>query len=633
MSSQENFKAYCTRHFERLCHGYDYALDDTLVRAWAPGHKTQADAGGAWDMSTRFFPALCSWLSQPDRPRSFKVRGRTLDLEKLTRGILINAFDPEKHGYWGREEFPPRNQRTVESSMLAYGAWLVRDHLLPTIPEHAIHCFQKWLAYFASDELVRGNWNLFWIVNHAARKALGWEYDQQTIEKAWTIIEACDRGDGWLCDGHDGYFDDYNWWVFGTHELFWEQMDGAGNPELCERINGRLKQRLEQYPYFFGRDGSYSEYGRSLSYKFARLGCPLLAYQQGLWPHSPGMLKRLVRRHLAFYEDNGAITRPEGLVSQTLSEFGHPAVRDGYINTGHPYWCMHAFVALWQLPDDDPLWSAEEEPLPVEKGSFQKVIKPAGWILSGSEETGCVHRYSLGTQHGVGSSAAKYGKFQYSTHFPVNFGSVEGDFGPDATLCLTDGDHWAHPGVFHPFLAEADFLRARYVLNVGEQDIAVETILIPEEEGCFRLHRLALPAGVTHLTVWEGGSAAGYAPADSVAKSVKKDPLSSFVQTAGLTSWIVGLEGYTRAHSARGFRGNEHLNGIHDRAVTPLLEANLEETKTGFHTLACWTLAARRKIQEPLIPPTFKYNWKKDGSVEVSMANRELTVPALKGKQ
>src|SRR5690606_18720002 len=132
-------------------------------------------------------------------------------------------------------------------------------------------CFRQWLDYFASGELATSNWALFWIVNHTARKALGWDFSQQTIDRAWELMHACHRGDGWMTDGPEGCFDDYNWWVFGTHEMFWMQMDG-GNADHVRQISQRLRERLDDYPYFFAANGAYTEYGRSLSYKFARLG-------------------------------------------------------------------------------------------------------------------------------------------------------------------------------------------------------------------------------------------------------------------------------------------------------------------------------------------------------------------------
>src|SRR5690606_37364696 len=138
---------------------------------------------------------------------------------------------------------------------------------------------RQWLDYFSPPNLTQSNWNRFWIVNLAFRKAMGWDYSQDLLDEAWRRIDSYARDGGWMTDhAREGYFDDYNWWVFGSHELWWMQLDGPSDTARCDRVAARLRQRLEDYPYFFSGDGAYSEYGRSLSYKFARLGCPILAY-------------------------------------------------------------------------------------------------------------------------------------------------------------------------------------------------------------------------------------------------------------------------------------------------------------------------------------------------------------------
>lgn len=629
-ATEDDFQGYCQNYFARLCSGYRRALDDTLIRAWLHGHKNLSDNGGAWDMSTRMFPAIAAWLSNPSRPTSFRIRGVDVDLEELALAILERAFDPDQPGFWGRDAFPPRDQRTVESSVLAYGAWLMRDTVLPKVSDRGIACFQEWLAYFSSAPLASNNWCLFWIANHAARKALGWGYDQKTIDDAWEVIHSYERGDGWMTDGPEGHFDDYNWWVFGTHEMFWMQMDGDHDPGLSDRLRDRIEERLRLYPHFFGADGSVSEYGRSLSYKFARLGCPVLAYKMGFWPHEPGMLRRLVQRHLGFYDSVGGVDRVTDTMKQELSEFGHPAVRDSYINTGHPHWGMLAFCALWQLDDDDPFWTTEEEALPVERDDFKVTVKPAGWIVTGVAEQGQVQRHQLGTRHGTGAYGAKYGKFMYGSHFPVNFGSVEGDFGPDSALCLTDGDYWAHPGVYDSFVATDAYLRARYVMEVGEVSADVETVLIPRGDQCLRIHRVSVPEGET-LQLIEGAAALGYAPGTVPRKGMARGVPCSWAavnpRSGGtMGSMIRSVSGYSTARAAAGFRGNEHLNGIHDRAVTPTLVVD-EVCDT--INLACLTVATCAWTEDLLQPQPIEVSWLDDGTVSVNWSETELTINPL----
>lgn len=635
----DDFKGFAEYYFARLCRGYVLSLDDTLIRAWLPGHKNASDDGGTWDMSSRMFAALAAWLSDPRRPAVFRIRGVTVDVAELCAAVLERAFDPDSPGFWGRDEFPPRDQRTVESSMLAYGAWLLRDSLLPRISSRALGLLERWLEYFASAPLWSNNWNLFWIVNHAARKALGWSYDQSTIDEAWEIIEGYHRGDGWMTDGPEGHFDDYNWWVFGTHELFWIQMDGESHAARADRIKERLGTRLRLFPHFFGSDGSVSEYGRSISYKFGRLGAAVLGYKLGVWPHSSGMLRRLVRRHLAFYDNVGAIDRVTDTLRQELSEFGHPDVRDSYINTGHPYWAMHAFSALWQIDADDPLWTVPEEALPVEAASYQHVVKPAGWIVTGVQDGGQVLRYQLGTKHGRGEYVAKYGKFLYGSHFPANFGFVEGDVGPDSALCLTDGDHWAHPGVYEEFDATGDYLRARYTLEPAEdgEGVPVETILFPRGEVCLRLHRIGPIRTGSHgarpISLVEGAAALGYAPGRFPTKRVTDEPMASAAwvrpRSGGVrASIILALRGYDRAVGASGFRGTESTNGVHHRAVTPTLAVD-SLPAGGVHECACLTVATCRGDRYPDSLPTVGYDWQDDGTVLVTWNGRESAVPPL----
>ncbi|MFN8447192.1 MAG: DUF2264 domain-containing protein [Anaerolineae bacterium] len=174
-------------------------------------------------------------------------------------------------------------------------------------------------------------------------------------------------GDGWYDDAAargPNYFDNYITWVFAMHVMAWAQMDGASMPARRDELLDRVRAWMRHFPYFFAADGSTVEYGRSLAYKFCRLGAPLWAYKLGIWDHPVGMLRRLVGRHLRWYVDRGAV-RADGTLRQSLTASGSPDIIERYISTGATYWAMQAFSGLWSLPDDDPFWTAEETPLPL----------------------------------------------------------------------------------------------------------------------------------------------------------------------------------------------------------------------------------------------------------------------------
>lgn len=194
---------------------------------------------------------------------------------------------------------------------------------------------------------------------------------------------------------------------------------------------------------------------------------------------------------LTFYDGLGAIHRGADTVRQTLSEAGSRDVREACIDTGHPYWCMLAFAALWKIDANDEFWTVPEEPLPVERADFLRPVRPAGWLLAGDAASVQVQRHFPADSGGP----PKYTKYLYGTHFPVNVGGVDGDIGPEAALCITDGTHWTHAGPYQQVEVGERWLRGRGVLHVGPHEVEIETVLAPFGQAAVRVHRLSIPSG------------------------------------------------------------------------------------------------------------------------------------------
>nr|MDQ3396571.1 DUF2264 domain-containing protein [Deinococcota bacterium] len=292
--------------WSRLVAGWANHLDSSGARTLMDGVPGGADAGGSYEGVTRMLWGLGGWLSQPQRPTLLSWRGETFDTEALLSRALVAGTDPGSAGYWGKSpKGGDYDQRTVESGQVAFTAWLSRERVWRHMSLAEQANLTAWLEEFGEPPSAwRNNWALFWALNHASRKALGVAYEQAVIDSALDYLEGVYCGDGWYDDGPRRgvhHFDDYNFWVFGTHVLAWAQCDGDSQPQRREMLLARVRESMAHFPYFFAADGAYSEYGRSLSYKFARLGAPLWAYTLGAWPHPVGMLRRLVGRHLRWY--------------------------------------------------------------------------------------------------------------------------------------------------------------------------------------------------------------------------------------------------------------------------------------------------------------------------------------------
>ncbi|NWG21524.1 MAG: DUF2264 domain-containing protein [Chloroflexi bacterium] len=613
----------------RLVAGWAYSLDASGARALLTGEPNREDAGGSYEGVTRMLWGLGGWLSHPERPTTLSWHGDVFDLEMLARRALVAGVDPESPGFWGwpAGEY---DQRTVESGQVAFVLWQTRAHIWDRLAKRERASLVAWLERCGRrPSRWRNNWALFWALNHAARKALGVPYDQATIDSALEYLDGVYCGDGWYDDAERrgyGHFDDYNWWVFTTHVLAWIACDGDSRPDLRLRLLERVERQMAHLPCFFAADGGYAEYGRSLSYKFARLGAPLLAYSQGAWPHAPGMLRRLVGRHLRWYVDRGAL-HAGGTLRQSLTAAGSLAVRETYISTGAVYWAMLAFAGLWRLADHDPFWSAPEQPLPIECGDFVRIFPQPGWVVVGDTASGAVHRYNAGSS---GSYPAKYDKFFYATDAPFNVGLADGMPSPDSMVCLSDGRAIAHrAGTLAFAVGEPGWLRMRYVQEIGGGRHMIDTTIVVHGSLHVRAHRITLdPAAVGGIGVVEGSAPLGFAPGSQPVITSAPGSGWEWAATHERAVGIARLRGYDGQQRAAAWRGRADLNSIYGDYVLPLLTVSQLEPA---HELVCLAYAGAPPANGTmLLQAPEAYGWRSDGAFFARWSGEaEVVVPAL----
>lgn len=628
MSASQTFtRATAEAIWARLVAGWADHLDPSGARTLIEGHANPQDAGGSYEGVTRMLWGLGGWLSQPGRPTSVTWRGDTYDIVELTRSALVNGTDSESPGYWLAATDPGGSrQRIVESGQVAFALWQSRDHIWNTLDDHERENIVTWLERSSvRPEDWHNNWALFWAVNHTARRALGVRHDPGLIDSVLDWLDDVYCGNGWYDDGPArgaNHFDDYNFWVFGSHVLAWSQMDGDARPDRRDELLNRVQALMAHVPYMYGADGAYPEYGRSLSYKFARLGAPLWAYAAGAWPHDPGMLRRLVGRHISWYVDRGAI-RADGTLRQELTYAGHPDVRETYISTGATYWAMQAFGALWTLADDDPFWTCDEQPLPVETDDFVRVLAEPGWIMVGEHATGHVTRVSGKSQR----YAAKYGKFSYSTAAPFNVGRIDGMAAPDNMVSLVSGDAWSHRTEnIAANVSEPGWIRCRHRAGLDGLVHTIESVIVVAGTAQLRLHRVELdPACVDAPSIVEGASPVGHAPGAEV--TFLHDPAIclSGASVAGIGSSIRGLGGWHEPVRAAAWRGDSTLNAVFGGYMLPTLASG--PVRDG-NTYASIVTTGSLEPAEEEVPD---FDWNDDGSVTVawSLLPETVTVPPL----
>ncbi|MCX6622610.1 MAG: DUF2264 domain-containing protein [Acidobacteria bacterium] len=357
-----------------------------------------ARSGKTYDSVSRMMPALAAWVAS----------GRaTAGEEDALLSAFRHAFNPAHPDYWLPSPERQQHQRQVESSVVAWSLWVAREQILPKLTPAERANIQAWLASCTQVPVRTNNWAWFTAVNHACRLALASRWPEFSGDEKFLLEDlrfldslAMPGSEGWYTDSlKRGTFDYYNFWVFASHFLYWNRMVGKRYPEWSGRFASRLKAFLGTAPLFYGANGSHILFGRSLIYRWADVTPLVLAHEQGLWPHSPGLLRAIVRRNIEYLWNLGGFDSERGKLRETLSPSGSTGIL---------------------IPPRDPFWRSTEEPLPVERASFVHRFADTGMIVAGSKDTGQVRLAQSAIGHVEPGYRDKYAKFSYSSHFPYS---------------------------------------------------------------------------------------------------------------------------------------------------------------------------------------------------------------------
>ncbi len=473
-----------------------------------------ATSGKTYDSVTRMLPAIAAWVASGRLPKAVTVDGRNIDLLHVLRDTFRNAMNPLHRDYWGASP-DKQQQRQVEASIVAWALWLVADQVLPLLTSEERSNIQAWLASCTKVPVRSNNWAWFTAVNHAARLALSarWKEfsgDEKEMMADLSFLDtlAAPGDDGWYSDSKgEAVYDYYNFWVFASHFLYWNKMVGARYPDWAAKFSPRLKAFLQKAPNFFGANGSHVLFGRSLIYRWGVLTPLVLAAEQNLWPHSGGMLRRLVRKNMDALWAMGAYDSQRGKLRETLSPDGTRAVCESYIDNGHPYWGMQAF-ALFLIPKNASFWRDKERPLPVEQRSFRVRFEGLKMELRGYQKSGEV-RWSHGVNgHHEASYRDKYTKLSYSSHFPFCIVTEKDRCAVDAALVFRDtstGAMAGRAGIVKAELTSEGIDRVWWAV-LGGRRIDVRSVILFQGEAERHRHEVNAAAGVE---VIEGSFALG----------------------------------------------------------------------------------------------------------------------------
>ncbi len=569
------------RNAQRTAAGYavcDYEGGTLVPSCVTPSGKTYVSVA-------RILPLLSEWLAAA-KPAVLNVDGERVDLRDVAVAIFRNSFDPDFPHFWGKPPADKKTQRSVEAALVADALWRMRELVLDRLTSRERGNVQDWLASCNSVPERDNNHAWFHCINQSVRMRLSERWPELHGDEAWMLadLEALDAlfvpgQDGWYSDSPTlAIYDFYNFWTFGNFPLIWSAIIGERYPEWSAKFRERARLFLEKAPCFYSPDGSQPWFGRSLLYRWAALSPLLLGYRQGIWPHSPGLLRRIVRTSLAYHWKLGAFDDSAGKLRETFSAEGAPAVRDFYIDNGSPYWVTLGML-MYSIPASDPFWTAPEEPLPVERGDFTARFEGPRMMVLGTKATGELRWIQARGVHKSWRYRDHYTKFVYSSHFPFDIIQAEKRVPWDGALVFRDratGEMAGRVGVIDGELLD-DGVLTRWFTELAGRRIEVESRvrLAGELEG--RVHTLLDPESLRGMDIdlLEGSHVLGLRTGERAEEHGGREwrVLHSPRTGYAVASWPIA--GYQDLEVAESFEENRdtRVNLVYPRGATITLIA------------------------------------------------------------
>ncbi|OJT11780.1 hypothetical protein TRAPUB_11670 [Trametes pubescens] len=421
-------------------------------------------------------------------------------VERWVRGFA-NGTDPDHEEFWGNMR--DKDQRMVECSAIGFSLSVAKEQLWDPLPAEGKRHLEDWLGGMNDKEMPNTNWLWFRVFANLGLSKVGSpRFDGKRMKADLDHLDTFYIGDGWSRDGPEGVVQlDYYSSSFAIQyaQLVYSKLAQKEDPERCEEFRARARKFALDFVHYFDEEGRAIPFGRSLTYRAAMSsfwGALAFADVDPPAPLTWGAVRGLQLRNLRYWARQPGAYYADGTFTIGFCYPNHN-MTENYNSPGSPYWFCKSFIPL-ALSESHPFWASPEEPYPA---ALRNTIKPLYKPLHIACNLGG-HTYILSSgqqcSYPVKQSAAKYGKFAYSSAFgysvPVGNLTLE-EHGADSALALSDdaGETWK----LRRETKEARFEHGgRWLRSMWYpwKDVSVETWLVPPTPDAplwhLRVHRI-----------------------------------------------------------------------------------------------------------------------------------------------
>ncbi|MEU6553372.1 DUF2264 domain-containing protein [Streptomyces sp. NPDC046915] len=494
-------------------------------------------------------------------------------IERYATG-LASGTDPRHPEHW-----PPitdRAQPMVEAASIAIALHETRPWIWDQLPDDVRQRTADWLGGFVGATANDSNWRLFQVITEEFLASIDAPHSRAEIDAGLARLDDWYRGDGWYTDGDGRKFDYYNAWALHLYPVLWSRIAGhRADRGLVRTHRTRLRAFLRTHQYFFGSDGAPVHQGRSLTYRYAATAPLWAGALVDATPLPPGRTRRLASGALKHFADH-QVPDEQGLLTLGWYRSFLP-VTQPYSGPASPYWAAKAFLGLL-LPAGHPVWTAREEPGPVDTGDHRVALPAPGWLLHSTAADGIVRLVNHGSDRLAPPPAPSeanphYTRFAYSTATAPETPPGDEAAGHDNHIALLLPSGPSRRGRIHPLGTEDSGAASWHTplsADGTEHEHAITTVSAVHGPWEVRLHRIEAPAGTL---VREGGWA--IASETSRPTATTGPGWAVTIRDDGLTSALVALldrPGVPNAREGEVGRGTGH-NAYGRYSATPLLTA------------------------------------------------------------
>lgn len=345
---------------------YIHSLDDPMQFPKQPGKSYPRTPS---QIPTEKLEGLCRtlFIAAPLLKEDPLLEINGIKVAEYYRHNILNLVDSTSAGFIKpRSKNGGPSQNLVEFGALSVSLMVIPEILWEPLTQQQKNAIAATMLSYGDGPTVGSNWKFFNIFILSFFKDKGYAVNEKLMLDYLDKALAHYRGNGWYNDAPA--YDYYSMWAFQMYGPLWSEYFGKKYyPQYATKFMANFKDVKYNYPYLFGKDGTMTMWGRSMSYRMgAVIPFPLMGLENDPSTNY-GWMRRISSQVILQF-----LQQPDFLKDDipTLGFYGafEPAVQP-YSCRGSVFWMGKAFLGLL-IPADNIFWTATEN-----EGAWEKEFK------------------------------------------------------------------------------------------------------------------------------------------------------------------------------------------------------------------------------------------------------------------